>query len=223
MSMHRRRSERDLRAEIVEVCRRLWMRKLVAGTEGNVSARAGGDRYLVTARAVDKGFLRNENIVVVNGLGESLPSAAGDQDPTSELPLHLEVYALRPDVGAVVHAHPPSVVACSVAGIDLTRPILPEAIVALSGIGTSEYARPGSSALAKGAAQAVQHSDAGVMHNHGALTVGEDPIEALHRMEMLDSVAETLLRAYAAGHVEELSAEESEALKRLAARSKTAR
>ena len=204
-------SEHELRKTIVEVCRRMWVRRLVAGTEGNVSARLGGDRFLVTPAASDKGFMDGGDLVLVDGTGTPL----GRGTPTSELPLHLEVYAIRPDIGAVVHAHPPAVVAATLAEVDITRPVLPEAILALRGVGVAEYQRPGTKALARSAAESVRSCDSGVLNQHGAITVGSHPVDALHRMEMLEAVADALLRAHAVGRVRDLPQEEQTALRAL--------
>ena len=98
------RSESQLRADIVEVGRRLYARGYTASNDGNISVRLDGDRLLMTPKSVCKGFMTAEMMCVTDLGGRKL---AGDRDPSSEMQMHLEVYRQRPDVNAVVHAHPP--------------------------------------------------------------------------------------------------------------------
>ncbi len=105
--------EARLRRDLVEVCRRLHERRLIGAGEGNVSCRLGRDRLLVTPSGASKGYLRPADLVVVDLAGEKV---RGRGRPSTELLMHLAAYAARPDAGAVVHAHPLTAVAFTVAG-----------------------------------------------------------------------------------------------------------
>src|SRR5262245_17785344 len=99
------RVEEQIRAEIVEAGRRMYARGYVASNDGNISCRLDGERLVTTPRSVSKGFMTPDMMVVVDYDGKKV---AGDRDASSELPMHLEIYRNRPDVNAVVHAHPPT-------------------------------------------------------------------------------------------------------------------
>ena len=135
-----------LAAEIVEICRWMYQKGFTLSTEGNVSASLGPDRILTTPRGLHKGFLRPDQLVVTDLDGRRV---SGDFPPSSELQLHLMVYHERPDVGAVVHAHPTMAIACSLAGISLTAGVVPEVITSLGAIPTAPYATPGTAEAAE--------------------------------------------------------------------------
>ena len=134
--MGARRNEWELRADIVEVCRRMHARGYVSAMDGNVSARMGGGRLLATPAGKAKGFLAPEDLVVVDLQGQ--PVRSGGR-PSSEIKLHVAAYRARPDVSAVVHAHPPAAVAHSIAGISLAECILPETVLTLGSAITAHY------------------------------------------------------------------------------------
>src|SRR5262245_23971765 len=98
------RAEEQIRADIVEAGRRLYARAFVASNDGNISARLDEQRLITTPKSVSKGFMTPDMMVIVDYAGKKL---AGDRDASSELPMHLEIYRNRPDISAVVHAHPP--------------------------------------------------------------------------------------------------------------------
>ena len=133
------RLEEQLRAEIVEAGRRLYARGFVASNDGNISARLDESRLITTPKSVSKGFMTPDMMVIVDHAGEKL---SGDRDPSSELPMHLEIYRNRPDVNAVVHAHPPLATGFAVAGIPLTRAVLAEVVTTLGSIPIVEYGTP---------------------------------------------------------------------------------
>jgi len=168
----------------------------VAATDGNVSVRLGKNRILSTPSGFSKGFLAPEQLIVTDLEGKRLSSysyyyepASRALKPTSELPMHLEAYRQRPDIGAVVHAHPPICVALSIAGISLARCLLPEVVVTLGLIPTAEYATP-SSAEGPGAIRdLIANHDALVIQRHGTLTVGQDPFDAYLKLEKMEHAA----------------------------------
>jgi L-fuculose-phosphate aldolase len=208
----RRVTEYELRQEMVRVGRLLWERGYVAATDGNLSARLGSDRLLVTPSGVSKGFLSERDLVVM-GLDEGGqargpdPTGRREGRPSSEILMHLEVYRQRPDVRAVVHAHPPAAVAFSIAGVSLARCVLPEVVVTLGGIPTTEYATPGTPEVSDSIRQALRCYDALVLAHHGSLTVGESIWEAYLLLEKVEQTAQITLAAQQLGRVHTLSPE----------------
>ena len=137
----------EARAEIVEVGRRLWLRGFVASNDGNISVRLGPDRLLMTPASVSKGFMTPE-MMVVTDLQGSVVEAAPGRKPSSEALMHLVAYRERPDIGAVVHAHPPLSTGFAVAGIPLDRAVLAEVVTTLGAIPIAEYGTPSTTELA---------------------------------------------------------------------------
>ncbi len=144
----RRPTEQQLRQEIIQICRLLHSGGYCLGYDGNVSARLDGERFLVTPSGVGKAFVRADQLVIVDGEGNLAGQGRyGPQrglKPSSEILLHLEAYRQRPDVQAVIHAHPPIAIALSIAGISLARCLLPDIILYFGLIPTTEYATPAS-------------------------------------------------------------------------------
>jgi L-fuculose-phosphate aldolase len=193
--------ETNLRLEIVQVCHLLYQKDFICASDGNVSARLGPDRFLITPSGLHKGLITTEQIVVVDGNGRSLNPTPANRHlkPTSELPMHLEAYRLREDITAVVHAHPPTAVALSIAEIDLAPYLLPEVIVFLGRIPTTDYATPSSPENAAAIRPFITHHDGLVLKRHGALTVGQSPLQAFMRLETLEQQARILFKLHQLG------------------------
>jgi L-fuculose-phosphate aldolase len=189
-------------AAIVRVCRRLYERGLVAGPDGNVSARLADDTILVTPAGRSKVDVEPHDLVLVDSRGEVL---AGDARPSSELKMHLRIYERRRDVRAVVHAHPPTATGFAVAGESFVAPVLPEVILQMGTVPLVPYATPGSDALADLFEPYLERHDAFLMANHGATTVGATLEQAHQRMESLEHAARILLAARTLGRVNALS------------------
>ncbi len=209
----KRITEHELRQEIIRVGRLVWERGYAAATDGNLSARLGADRLLVTASGVSKGFLSSDDLVVIRPSGEPVSGGWGrGQQPSSEIAMHLEVYRQRPDVNAVVHAHPPLATAFSIAGVSLARCVIPEVIVTLGGIPTAEYATPGTTEVPAAIRQAIRDYDAIILAHHGSLTVGSTLWEAYLRLEKVEHTAQITLAAHQLGRVNVLSPQAVEKL-----------
>lgn len=197
------------RRDIVTVCRRLWERGLIAGPDGNVSVRLSVDRILVTPAGLSKVDVRPEDLVEVGLDGQRV---RGERQPSSELAVHLRIYARRPDVGAVVHAHPPVATGFAVAGEGFASCILPEVIFQVGWVPLVPYEMPGTEALARQFDPFIPTHDAFLMANHGAVTAGPTLPIAHQRMESLEHAARILLTSRLLGRVNELSADQVAAL-----------
>jgi L-fuculose-phosphate aldolase len=134
--------------------------------------------------------------------------------------MHLLAYELRPDVSAVVHAHLPYATACTLAGIDLLEPILPEVVITLGGIPTTPYATPGSEEVPAAVRDFIREYDALLLSRHGAMTVGSDVTDAYNKMEKLEHTARVVLAARLQGPLAPLPPAEVEKLRRLGEKDK---
>lgn len=190
-----------VRREVAGVCRRLYERGLIAGPDGNVSVRVAEDTVLVTPAGLSKGELRPGDLVEVSLGGARQSPRAGPRRASSELLVHLRVYARRADVGAVVHAHPPTATAFTVAGEPFVARALPEVILTVGDVAVLPYAAPGTEALADQFEPYLAAHDAFLMANHGATTVGPTLRDAHQRMESLEHAARIALRARLLGRV----------------------
>ena len=180
------RSEAQLRADIVEVGRRMYARGYTASNDGNISVRLDTGRLLMTPKSVCKGFMDPAMMCITDLEGKKL---AGDRDPSSEMQMHLEVYRQRPDVNAVVHAHPPVATAFAVAGIPLDRAVLAEVVTTLGSVPIAEYATPSTKELPDAVRKYVKAHDGMLLANHGALTLGADLLSAYYKMETIEHFA----------------------------------
>jgi L-fuculose-phosphate aldolase len=196
-------SEARLRRDLVEVCRRLHDRRLLGAGEGNVSCRLGPDRLLVTPSGANKGHLRSADLVVVDLSGAKL---RGRGRPSTELLMHLAAYAARPGVEAVVHAHPITAVAFTVAGLEPPNDLLPEAVLVLGRIAVAPFATPGTEEVPRSLAPFWAGHEVILLERHGALALGHGLFQAFDRMETLERVCQVAAAARALGRCEPLPA-----------------
>ncbi|GMU92510.1 MAG: L-ribulose-5-phosphate 4-epimerase [Candidatus Hydrogenedentota bacterium] len=201
--------ELEVRKAICEVGRRLYAKNLVAATDGNISARIAPDRYLCTPSGVSKGFMTPNDLVIADGKGRKL---AGNGRVTSEFMTHLAAYEERPDMCAVVHAHPPKAIGFTLAGVSLADCVLPEVVYTIGGIPTTQYATPATPEGGVVIRDLIRKCDALLMDRHGALTVGVSVYDALHKMEKIEHAAESMLVARLLGRVRTLEPHEVEKL-----------
>jgi L-fuculose-phosphate aldolase len=194
-----------LRADIVEIGRRLYARGFCASNDGNISIRYADDRVLTTPKSVSKGYMTPDMMVIVDLDGRKV---AGDRDASSELLMHLEVYRQRADARAVVHAHPPLATGFAVAGVPLDRAVLAEVICTLGSIPIVDYATPSTPELPAAVRQYIKAHDGLLLANHGALTVGTDVYSAYYKMETVEHFAKISLVARLLGGERLISQEE---------------
>lgn len=185
-------NELELRRAICEIGHRVWLREFVASNDGNISVRLDEDRILCTPTMVSKGFMNPEDLAVVDWQGNQL---SGVLPRTSEVKAHIEFMRHRPDVKAVLHAHPPHATAFCVARMVLPRNVLPEIELFFDQIPMVPYATPGTQEFADLIIPHMKRADAFLLSSHGALTVGETVAECYYRMEMIDQYCRILILA----------------------------
>lgn len=209
------RDEDALREQICAIGRALFERGHIAPTDGNVSARLDARYVLCTPSGKHKGQLRPGDIVKVL-VSEGRPVRLG-QRASSELKMHLAIYAARPDVHAIVHAHSPSTVGLSVAGFSLEKPVVPEAILALGSIPTVPYASPTTADVPEAVASYLRHANAFVLERHGPVALGETVAQAYERLEIIEHTAKITIAALIAGGAHPLGDAEAAKLRAMAA------
>lgn len=192
------------RAELVNTCHLLYEKGFVVATEGNVSVRISPDRILITPTNTNKSLIKESQVVTIDGRGKKI---SGKGMPSAEFALHTEVYRLRPDVRAIIHAHPPNAVALTLAGIELGN-TLPEIIIALGKVPIAKYATATTYALAKSISKLIKKHNAIILALHGSLTVGKNLREAFENLERVEWASEVILKASILGKVKHLSAGE---------------
>ncbi len=182
---------------LIETGRKLWMRGLVSGTDGNLSVRLPRNRILATVSGVPKGEMTAEHFVELDLEGRVLSRSRFK--PSSEIKMHLVAYRLRPEIGAVCHAHPPHATAFAAAGLGMTQCVVPEIIVSLGAVPLAPYATPSTQEVPDAVERFIANSDAILLENHGALTLGRTIEEAYLRMEAVDHAARIILNAMVLG------------------------
>ena len=191
--------------DILDAGRRLYDKGYVVSNDGNISARISDDRIIATPTGLCKGTLSVEDLCVCDMDGNKV---SGALRPSSEVGMHCFLYKERPDIKAVVHAHPPTATGFSVAGIPLTECVLPEVVITLGSIPIAGYGTPGGSEISEPIKQYVKDYDAYLLENHGATTVGTSVMNAYFKMETMEHFARILLVARQLGGVNVLDAEQ---------------
>jgi len=198
--------ESEARRQIVDAGKRLHDRFFVASNDGNISARLSENEILITPTSVNKGDVTAEQVLKVDMRGQVV---SGDGKPSSETKMHLAVYRVRPDVGAIVHAHPPTATGFAACRIRLDQDvILPEVVFGLGKIGFAEYGTPTTEEIPNAVVKEIPDCDALLLSNHGALTVGSEVMQAYYRMEVLEMYARVRLVTHILGAPKPLSESE---------------
>jgi L-fuculose-phosphate aldolase len=196
--------ESRLRRALCEMGKLCYSRNYIVGADGNLSARMSDGTILITPAGAMKGFLEPQHIARIDMRGEVVD---GGPRASTERGIHLTVYEERPEMKAVVHAHPPHAVAMSIAGIDLQAPFIPEIIVTIGGIPTAKFATPGTPELAESIRAIVRCSDTLVMTHHGSVTIGTNLLDAYKKLDMVEHTAKILWLAHTVGHAKPLPPE----------------
>ncbi|HEX9615074.1 MAG TPA: class II aldolase/adducin family protein [Bacteroidota bacterium] len=198
-------SRADIAGKIVLICHRLSEREFVSATDGNVSARLPNGNILITPSSVHKGDVGESMLVEVKPDGAPVTLS---RSASTELPMHLFIYRERPDVRAVVHAHPVYATGFAVARIPLDAKVLPEVILGLGSVPLADYATPSTEELPAALAPHVKTSDAVLMANHGVVAYGSSVEEAYFKLEKVEQAAHITFVARMLGGEHHLSPEE---------------
>lgn len=193
--------------DMVRAARMLHGLGLAPGTGGNLSLRLEG-ALLTTPSGSHKGLLTEADLIRCTLKGEPL----GPGRPTSEISMHLAAYHARPDVRAVIHAHPPLTTALTVAGLRPDPAVLPEALACLGPLPLADYARPGSPQGARAVEPYLAGHNVIVIDRHGCLVLGPDLFTALARVEELEHLARVTATAQGLGRVKRLSPDQQKEL-----------
>lgn len=196
------KTEQQHREEIVRFGKLLHQAGLVAATDGNLSVLLEDGNILSTPTLMSKGFIEVDDLVIVNRQGKKL---SGARDVSSEIAMHLLIYGKRRDIGAVVHAHPPTATGFAAAGLALDRALCAELIVTLGSVPLANYETPGTPELAEALAPLVPDHNAILMANHGVVTYGVDLLNAYMNMETVEHFAKIALVTHMLGRQQPLS------------------
>jgi L-fuculose-phosphate aldolase len=195
--------------EMVTYCHRLAQKGMVSATDGNISVRTKEGTYYATRSSVHKGEVTVDDIVEVDSKGKVI---SGTGKPSTELKMHLFIYKQRPDINAVVHAHPTFATAFAASGHALDKPVFPEMIVMLGRVPLAPYATPSTDEIPESIRSVVCDHNALLLANHGAVTYGRDLQEAYFSMEKLEHAAQITLYARLLGGERLLTAEQIQKL-----------
>ena len=196
----------ETREIMCDICHKTWQLGWVAANDGNLSVKLPNGNFLTTPTGISKSFITPEKLVVIDGEGNVLEAENGYR-PSSEIKMHLRCYKEREDVGAVLHAHPPTATGYAVAHVPLDRYTMIETVAAIGSIPVTPYGTPSTYEVPDAIAPYLQEHDVLLLANHGALTVGADAITAYYRMETLELFAKISLTAHLLGGEKEISEE----------------
>lgn len=203
------KSEDEHRRDICAVGSWIHQNGFVAATDGNISVRLDPGRVMTTPTLMSKGMMEPDDVVVVDMEGNHL---LGRRKASSELPMHLLIYNRRPDVNAVVHAHPPTATGYAASGLALNQALISEVVLALGCIPLAQYGTPGTHELTDALKPLIPQYDALLMANHGVVTYGADLLTAFMRMETVELFAKISLVSHMLGGPKLLSREEVDKL-----------
>ncbi len=203
--------DRGVIAQFLRVFRLAYNRGLVSGAEGNGSVKTEEGIY-ITRSGASKGLMEPEDVILIDEKGNVLE---GSGEPSSELPLHLKLYETLPDLGAIVHAHPPFSTAYTILEERFPLEALAEIFIATRGVSLVPYAPPSSEELAVLVADAASESDIFLLMRHGVVSIGGSLLEAYTRLEALEATIRVMMIARSAGNISYLKKEEIEELKKV--------
>lgn len=201
-----------VKREICEICHLLYSRGYVVSNDGNVSVRVGENRVLITPSGVGKGRMTPEMLVLCDLDGGVLE---GDRYPSSESRMHLMVYRERPDVNAVVHAHPPLSTAFAICRRPLRERYLAEMVVGLGEIPVTEFAMLSTEEVPESVRPFVQDHNAVLLANHGALAWGPTLLSAFDRLECVEQTAKVYYYVDRIGGGVEITPQQADTLRSL--------
>lgn len=196
----------DIKEQMCDICHKMWQLGWAAANDGNVSVKLDDGTILATPTGISKSLVTPEKLVRIDGEGNVVEAENGFL-PSSEIKMHLRCYREREDVGAVVHAHPPTATGFAAANKALDGYSMIEAVINMGSVPVTPYATPSTDEVPEAIAPYLREHDALLLQNHGALTVGSDLLTAYYRMETLEQWAKISLTAHLLGGEREISRE----------------
>jgi L-fuculose-phosphate aldolase len=194
--------EAKLRKLICKIGKLMRRYGYIDGGSGNISTRLDAERFLITPSGIGKGYMKPDQLIVIDMDGKKVaPETVANRNmrASSETAMHLEAYRQRSDVQGVVHAHPPTAVALTLAGVTLAQCVVPEAIVMMGLVPTTPYATPSSTENSDAIRAVIPSHDVLMLSHHGSLTVGPDVWTAYLLLETLEHYANILYKAHLLG------------------------
>lgn len=201
---------------LVDICHRIYAKGFVTATDGNVSVRLENGNILTTRTGINKGMVTENDLVEIDLAGNVL---SGSNQPSTEVGMHLFIYAQRADVNAVVHAHPLYATGFATARQPLNECLFPEVIVGLGAIPLAEYATPSTEEVSKSLEPYVKIADAILLANHGVVAYGRDLWDAYFKMEKVEHAAHITFIARMLGGEKPLTPEDIEKLRAISQQS----
>lgn len=193
----------SIKEQICDVCHKMWLLGWVASNDGNVTVKLDDGTFLCTPTDISKSFITPDKLLRIDAEGNKLEGLDG-YDPSTEIKMHLRCYQERDDLGAVVHAHPPTATGYAVAGRSMNDYSMIEMVIAIGSVPLTPYGTPSTNEVPEAIAPYLQEHDVLLLQNHGALTVGCDLITAYYRMESLELLAKVSLTAHLLGGAQEI-------------------
>lgn len=201
--------ERKFREEIAAVHRRLYELGFSVANDGNTSVRVDANRILITPAGLNKAKLEPGQMALVDANGKHI---GGSYAPSTEIFMHVDIFKARLDVHAIIHAHPPYSIACSLAGVTLDEYVLPEVVLTLGKVPTTPYVTTGTQEVGKVVSELIKKHDAVILDRHGTVTVGKNLDEAMQKLERVEHTARITSIARSMGVVTPLPRPEVERL-----------
>ena len=200
-----------IKEQMCEIGKRVYDKGFIAANDGNFSVKLNENEFLCTPTGISKGYMTPDMIIKVDINGNILESNENYR-PSSEIKMHLRVYKKRPDVNAVVHAHPPYATSYAIAVQPLTAPIMPEAVITLGAVPIAKYGTPSTDEVPDAIEEYLDNYDAVLLENHGALAYADNLLNAYHKMESLEFYAKLLFISSQIGKPQELDNEKVQRL-----------
>lgn len=197
-----KKTESEHRADIIEICKRVYRNGWVAANDGNISIKIDVRTVLCTPTGMSKGYLAPDQLIKVDMDGNKIE---GELNPSSEVKMHIDVYKNKENINSVVHAHPPYATGFAVAGLALDQCIIPEIIASLGSIPLTRYGTPSTFEIPEHVREYLKEYNVFLLENHGALSIGGDVFQAYYRMESLELFAKINLVARLLGNVNVIS------------------
>ena len=188
----------EIREQICDICNKMWQLGWVAANDGNITVKVSDNELLATPTGISKSFITPEKLVIIDMDGNILEAEEGYR-PSSEIKMHLCCYKEREDVGAVLHAHPPTATGFAVAHVHMDKYVMIEDVLAIGSVPVTPYGTPSTEEVPNAIRPYLPEHDVMLLENHGALAVGSDVITAFYRMESLELWAKITINAVILG------------------------